>query len=243
MSRFFTTRLFFVSFLVAMVGVGAAKPAPADEQGTLSITGRAEVTATPDLATITMGVVSQAKTAAEALSDNNDRLAGVFAVLSAAGIEDQDRQTSGLTVQPNWVYPSSNVANRPPRITGYTVSNRLTVRIRDLERLGEILDAVVRDGANKFEGLRFSVIDPGPLLEQARKAAAADALRTAQLYAEALGIGLGPVRRIAENDREAQPMMIRAEAMRAADRAQNVPVASGEVRYSSTVNITWLLEQ
>ena len=243
MSRFFTLRLFVLPALAAGFLHSAPMMAQAHDQGTLSISGRGEVSATPDMATITMGVVSQAKTAAEALADNNARLSGVFSVLDDAGVEDRDRQTSGLSVQPNWFHPRNSDAENPPRITGYTVSNRLMVRIRDLDKLGEILDAVVRDGANQFQGLSFGVTDPAPLIEAARKAAVADALNKANLYTDALGISLGDIQNLSESGGAPQPMMMRAEAMIMADAAPSVPVASGEVSFSSMVNITWALDQ
>ena len=226
---------------VAMTGLPGI--AAAHDQGTLSISGTAQVSAVPDLATISMGVVSQAPTAAQALAQNNAQLAGVLAVLDANGIEDRDRQTSGLSVQPNWVYPRQNDGNTPPRITGYTVSNQLSVRIRNLDRLGAILDAVVRDGANQYQGLSFGVTDPAPLIDAARQAAAADALRKAQLYAQALGVALGDIQSFSESGGTPQPMMMRAEAMMVADAPGSVPVANGEVSFSSTVNITWTLDQ
>ncbi len=234
----------FTPLLAAALFLMPAIPAAAHDQGSVSISGRGEVSAPPDLVTITMGVVSQAETAAEALSQNNAQLSGVFAVLDAEEIDELDRQTNGLSVQPNWIYPRDNSDKTPPYIASYTVSNTLRVRIRDLDRLGEILDALVRDGANQFQGLSFGVTDPAPLLEQARKAAAADALAKAQLYADALGIALGDVKSLSENGQVAPPpTMMRAEAMILAEVAPSVPVATGQVSFTSTVHITWAIDQ
>lgn len=210
--------------------------------GTLVLDGLGEVSAAPDQATITMGVVTQGDTAAEALAENTERLSAVFGVLDSAGIDGRDRQTSGLSINPIWERQRGDNPP-PPKIVGYTVSNNVSVRVRELDNLGAVLDAVVRDGANNFQGLSFGVEDAQPLQDEAREAAVADALRKAELYAQALGVELGAIRSISEIG-SVQPMMIRAEAARAfASDASPVPIAEGEVTFRSNVSITWELDQ
>lgn len=210
--------------------------------GTLILNGLGEVSAAPDQVTITMGVVTQGDTAAEALAENTERLSAVFDVLDSAGIDGRDRQTSGLSINPIWERERGNNPP-PPKIVGYTVSNNVSVRVRDLGNLGAVLDAVVRDGANNFQGLSFGVENAQPLQDEARKAAVADALRKAELYAEAMGVELGPIRSIGESG-SAPPMMMRAEAAMAfAADAAPVPIAGGEVTFRANVSITWELDQ
>ena len=227
--------------LLAAPGTGLAQSSLT--AGTLSLSGEGEVRAAPDQATLTLGVVTQGATAADALAENTTRLTGVFAVLDAAGIDGTDRQTSGLSIQPFWDSPRGSNPP-PPRIIGYTVSNTVTIRVRDLGRLGAVLDAVVRDGANSFQGLSFGLSDPGPMLDAARRAAVADARRKATLYAEALEVELGPVLSVTESGRMAPPMMMRAEAAIAmASDAMPVPISEGQVTVSAEVSITWALDQ
>jgi uncharacterized protein YggE len=209
--------------------------------GTIVLSGQGDIGAAPDQATITLGVFTQGETAAQALAENTARLTSVFGVLDAAGIEGRDRQTSGLSINPIWEHQRGNNPP-PPTIVGYTVSNNVTVRVRDLDALGGVLDAVVRDGANNFQGLSFGVEDSAPLIDEARRAAVADALRKAELYADALGVDLGNIVSVSESG-GMRPMMMRGEAaMMMSDGAAPVPIAGGEVTFNAQVSITWELD-
>lgn len=222
--------------MMAMVLSGPA--AWAEEAGMISVSGLGRVDAAPDLATINVGVSTQAKTAREALSQNTERLAKVLAELKAAGVAERDLQTSGLSLGPVFDYS----VRGEPRVTGYQVSNMLTVRVRVLESLGTVLDQTVSDGANEFRGLTFALAEPGPAMDAARVAAVKDARRKAEMMAEAAGVTLGKVRRISEQVAHVQPMMMmRADAP--AMEASSVPIAEGEVSYSVTVNIDWEIKE
>jgi uncharacterized protein YggE len=136
---------------------------------TLTLTGQAKVTAAPDMAIISAGTVSEAKTARAALDANNVAMAKVISTIEAAGVEKKDIQTSNFSVQPKYVYPkqTSNGEQQPPRIVGYTVSNSVSVIVRDLEKLGTIMDAVVSSGVNQMNGLSFTIAEPEPLRDEA----------------------------------------------------------------------------
>lgn len=215
--------------MVAMPVMANDNPVPQ-----ISVTGEGRVEARPDMATISMGVTSEAQTAAEAMSANAAQLGEVLDNLRAAGIEDRDLQTSGLSLNPNWNHNSNDGA---PRIQGYVASNQLTVRVRTLEKLGMILDAAVKDGANTLNGVSFGVTNPEPLLDEARKRAVADARRRAELLTEAAGVELGKVLSIAEGGgyTPPQPQFRMAEGM----MADSVPVAEGEVSLSVSVTLVW----
>ena len=117
----------------------------------------------------------------------------------------------------------------------------LMVRVRDLSILGEVLDAVARDGANSFEGLTFGLADPAAAGDAARRAAVADARRKAALYAEAAGVALGPLLSFAESGGAPVPqMMARAEMAMASDA---VPVAPGELTLTQRVTLTYALSE
>ncbi|MDP2083691.1 MAG: SIMPL domain-containing protein [Gemmobacter sp.] len=202
----------------------------------ISVTGEGRVDAAPDMATITLGVQTQAATAAEALAANTARLAAVLERLKAAGIAERDLQTSGLSLGPQMEYPREG---QPPRLVGYEVSNMLTVRVRDLARLGAVLDQAVSDGANTFHGLNFGLSETGAALDAARVKAVQDARRKAEMMAGAAGVKLGAVQEITEagNMVDPRPMYRMGAAMDSAA----VPVQGGEVSYTVNVTVTWTL--
>jgi len=164
--------------LAVPFSLSAALPALAE--GTITVTGEASIPATPDMATVSLGVTTEGKTAAEAMSANSEALAGVIARLKAAGIAEQDLQTTSLSLNPNWV---GYDAGQTPTISNYIAMNMLNVRVRDLAALGGVLDASIADGANTLNGITFELASPRPVLDEARKAAVADAAAKAALYA------------------------------------------------------------
>lgn len=235
----------YKSLLAAALAVALASPALAHEPGTISLNGIGEISAKPDTAYLTSGVTTQGATAREALDGNTAAMSQLIETLRAAGIEERDIQTSGFTVNPNYVYTDARDANGytlPPKINGYVVSNNVTVRVRDLAILGAVLDQAVTVGANTINGVTFSVADPSKLNEEARKAAFADAKAKAELYATAAGVELGAIRLITESNGYAppQPYMMREAAF--AD-AKAVPIAAGEMTYSINVTVTWELAE
>ena len=210
-----------------------------DKLRTISMTGEGEVTAPPDIATISSGVVTEAKTAHDALTANNKAMAEVLKTIEAAGIARKDIQTSSFSVQPNYVYSKvSSDGQQVPRISGYTVSNTVTSIVRDLDALGPVLDAVVSSGANQLNGLSFSIAEPEPLRNEARQKAVADATARASLYAQAAGVTLGNILSIAEAGGPRPPQPVYAQARSLAAEAA-VPVAQGEQSITMQVNIVW----
>lgn len=205
---------------------------PALAEGKLTVSGSGQAFAAPDMATITLGVSERAKTARDAMDAASGAVAAILSRLETLGVETRDVQTSDLSLGPVW---GPRNASGEARITGYEASNRLTVRVRALDGLGGLLDAVLDDGANRFSGLSFGMQDPQPLHDAARRAAVADALRKAALYAEAAGVTLGPIRSISEQG-GARPVM--GDMMFAA-RAEAVPVAAGETGMSAQVTVVF----
>ena len=224
------------SFLAAPALAQSAPSLP-----TIAVDGQGEVSASPDTAYITSGVTTQAATAREALDANTEAMAQLIDTLKAAGIEERDIQTSGFSVSPNYVYSDVRDAlgySQPPRINGYTVSNTVNVRVRDIAILGAVLDQSVSVGANTINGISFAVADPGDLYDEARKLAFEDARAKARLYAEAAGVELKSIRTLSESQSYAppQPYMMREAAM-SSDKA--VPIQSGELTFSINVQVTW----
>jgi uncharacterized protein len=220
-----------------MVALTAGATRADDPVAQIVVTGEGRVEARPDMATVSLGVTTEAETAVDAMQQNSTRMAEVLAQLREAGIEERDLQTSGLSLGPRWDYGSGT---REPRLVGFTATNTLSVRVRDLEALGGILDRSVRDGANTFNGLTFGLIEPQPVMDEARRRAVADARRKAELYAEAAGVTLGPILMLTESGGMAPPQPImRMAAAEMSDAA--VPVAQGEVNLTASVSITWRL--
>jgi uncharacterized protein YggE len=218
-----------------------AYPAAAQEQEPrrLVVTGTGEASARPDVAVISAGVVVQADTASAALAENTRAMNAVLEQLRAAGLAQEDIQTSQFSVIPLYESnPPDPQRTEPPGIVGYQVSNQVTARVRDIDRLGVTLDALVGAGANSIDNLYFDVADPDQLLGEARDAAIADALAKARRYATAASVELGEIVAIEEGGSFPLPRpMMRAEAM-----ASAVPIAPGQTELSASVTITFALK-
>ncbi len=226
-------------FFAAMAAVFLVIPviASADDGGRITVTGEGRVDAAPDMATVSLGVVTEGSTAAEAMAANSIQLAAVLEQLKMGGIEDRDIQTSGLSLNPNW---QQTEADPTPRIMGYQASNMLSVRVRKLDQLGTVLDKTISDGANSFNGLSFGLSDPEPAMNEARKRAIADAQGRARLLTQAAGLTLGPVVSISEGGGFGGPQpMYRMDAA----AASPVPVAAGEVSTVASVTMVFELVQ
>lgn len=235
--------LFSLAILSA-VSLPFAAHAEDKNQPTLSVTGVGSVDIAPDMAIVSVGVVREAKTAREALDENTAAMNAVLKAMAATGIEERDLQTSGFNIQPRYFYPKvqSNSQPEAPRIVGYTVSNNLDIRIRDIDKTGTILDELVSLGVNSGGNIRFTNDDVDEILEQARKNAVKDAVSRANTLIEAAGAKLGKILAISENSVAPRPEpMVRARAM-AAESAP-VPIATGENSYQVSVHISWKIEQ
>lgn len=150
---------------------------------TLSLAADGEIRAAPDIATISLGVTSAAKSASEALSANATRMGQVMAALKGSGIAPKDIQTSGLNVSAQYAYEQ----NQPPRLTGYQASNQATVTVRELGRLGPTVDAAVNSGATQVNGIEFGLTDSTGAENAARERAVRALQAKAELYARATG--------------------------------------------------------
>lgn len=170
--------------------------APDQAPSTVSVTGRGEGVTTPDLGVLTMGVEVRAATVAEAQQQAAERASAVIEALRDAGIDEQDLQTAGIEIRPQYRYPD----DAAPVAEGYVVRNTLQVQVRDVSRIGEAIDAAVAAGGDStiVSGIRFEASDPGAALETARQEAWRDAVARAQQLAELSGGELGRVLSIDE---------------------------------------------
>ncbi len=216
----------FVFVASAMLGVAAparAQQPPAVPQARIVVIGEGSVTAAPDLAEIGSGVTTRGKTAKEAADANAKAMAAVATALSNSGIEQKDIQTSRFSVQPVYASPQPGTEQR---LTGFSVSNQVRVKIRQIDKVGDILDRLIESGATDVGSVEFLHADTAKLLDQAREAAIADARRKADLYAHAAGQNLGGVTWITEDSGYAPPMPM--SMMRAAAPGMAMPISAGE---------------
>ena len=232
--------------LAAALATGATMPAsaqtpapgysiPAD--GTLlSVSAQADAKRVPDVATLSAGVVTQAADANAAMRANAEQMSRVVAAIRAAGIAERDVQTSGISVHPQYRYAE----NVPPTITGYQASNTVSLKVRDIARLGKVLDTLVAQGANQVNGPSFEVDQPDEAYDEARIAALKKAQARAETYARAMDLRVRRIVSISEGGGFQPPMpMMRAMAM---EKAQaDTPVAPGETTLSVSLDVVFEL--
>jgi uncharacterized protein YggE len=211
---------------------GAVPPAPGAGPAmmlrgtTLAISAYGEVKAAPDMATISLGVQTQAPAAADAMSRNAAQMTRIIEALKRSGIADKDIKTSGLSLNAQYEYEP----NKPPRLTGYQASNQVTITVYDLARLGPTLDATVASGANQIDGVSFGLKDPGAVEDAARLKAVQTLQARAQLYAGATGLHLGRLINLAEGASVTPPRPLPLMSMRAeAVAAPTTPVEAGQI--------------
>ncbi|MEX2521056.1 MAG: SIMPL domain-containing protein [Paracoccaceae bacterium] len=205
----------------------------------LTVIGEGQAFARPDLATVRIGVETVAGTAAAAMTDNSSQAAALIAAAKARGVAPADIQTSGLSIYPMFE-DRQRVDNSAPKLIGFTVSNEVTLRVRDLPSVGETLGVLVAAGANRMNGVEFGFADDTALRDEARRNAVADALRKAQLYASAAGVKLGSIFAIEEMGGGGGPSP-RAMQFKMAD--SSVPVEAGETGVTAMVSIVWEIDE
>jgi uncharacterized protein len=230
--------------IVAALMLGAASlPSTAAAQqitqtiaGTrLDISAAGEVTRVPDVAIISAGVVSRSATASAALQESADRMARVLAALKHAGVADRDIQTSNVSLNPQYRYPE----NQSPQLVGYTASNTVTVRFRDIRSSGKILDALVGVGANEINSPTLTVDKPEVALNEARTEAIAVGRARADLYARSLGLRVVRVVSLSENSGFAQPVPM---AMQALAKESRTSIEPGEQKLQVNISMTFELQ-
>ncbi|MGB7433446.1 MAG: SIMPL domain-containing protein [Ahrensia sp.] len=245
-----TNTVFKSAAVLAFLAAAVSTPALAQDISEqpfprIMVSGEGTADVAADMAVLNLTVLRQADTAREALDANNDAMASVLSAMKALGIEDRDLQTSNFDIMPRYrqVRNNSTGEREDPIIIGYTVSNALTVRVRDLAKLGTVLDQSVTLGVNQGGNVRFTNDDPTEALEQARIAAMREAMRKAEVLTETAGIKLGKVLEITEHSDRPRPMAIAEADMMMARSSAAVPVAVGENTYAVTVNVSFALDQ
>ena len=215
-------------------------PSYAEEKAmerTITVSATGTATAEPDQARITSGVSTEAPSARQALTGNSEAMDKVIAALKAKGIDPKDIQTASFNVEPVMDYSKDG---QPPKLRGYRVSNQVVVLVRDLDKMGSVLDDLVSAGANQIQGLAFEVSKAETLKDEARKNAVANALRRAKLLATAAGADVGEVVQISEDTTPDMPVAYAAP--RFAKAQASVPIESGTSTLEARVTTTWRLK-
>lgn len=203
---------------------------------TLNLSAHGETRLAPDMATITLGVQVEAPTAQEAMRQNAQEMTKVVAALRKAGIAERDIQTSGLNLNPQYVYEQ----NSPPKLSGYQASNQVTVRVNDLARLGAAVDATVSAGANRINGISFGLKDPTAAENAAREEAVKALAAKAELYAKATGHRISRLVSLSEGGGYSPQPPMPVMAMARMEKDASTPIAGGEL--SVGIDVTGLYE-
>lgn len=205
---------------------------------TLNLSAYGETKVAPDMASISLGVMTEGKTAAEAMQANATRMSAVMASLRKAGIADKDIQTSNLNLNPQYKYQE----NQPPLLIGYQASNNVTITVHDLKRLGAAVDASVNAGANQVQGISFGLEDPTAAENAARAAAVKALVAKADLYAQATGYKVSRLVSLSEGGgyTPAPPMPMAAFAAKRMESDAGTSVSGGQL--SVRIDISGLYE-
>lgn len=208
----------------------------------LTVTGDATIEATPDQATVRIGILHQGGSAKEAQDEASKIGQATLKAIEDLGVPAQRIQTSRLTINPNYVQPRPGSGDAP-RITGYTASNVVMVTLDNLALVGPVVDAGLGNGANQLEGVQFGLKNDGPARELALRLAVGEAKQKAIAMAEELGIPLGPVQELAESGVSIVPLGSRtAETFVAAARAAvPTPVSAGELEVRASVILKYTI--
>lgn len=239
-SLLFTGLMLMAILLTACGGTALAQTPEAETTPplrTLTVTGIGKAYLVPDIAYISIGVHSENKNASEAVASNTSQSQAVAEALASFDIDPKDIQTTNFSIYPQKEYDSEG---KPTGKILYIVDNSVYVTVRDLDQVGEVLDATVQAGANNISGIQFDVADKSAALSQARISAVNDAEAKAQELASAAGVTLGAVQTISEYTNSAPVPMydMRAAAPMAAEAA-SVPIQAGQMLLTLDVNIVY----
>lgn len=213
-------------------------PAIAADSTLLNVSANGKTTRVPDIANFSTGVVTRAAEANAAMRDNATQMDKVVKALSDAGIAKKDIQTSGVNLNPDYNYRE----NQPPEIKGYQASNTVNVKVRDLSKLGKIMDILIATGANQLNGPSFSIDDEEGALNEARQVALKEAQARAQMYAQSLGLKVRRIVSIDENSsRPSYPVHMMAMDARASAGKEATPIMPGESEVNVALNVQFEL--
>lgn len=243
------------AYLMGGAGGTAGAPAQADtekppaattepEARTVRMVGTGEATVVPDQLTFTLSVTNKQVDLDQALAGSSATMDRVLARLRAFGIKQGDVQTTGLQMYPEYDYP----AYSPPVLTGYRVTQRAQVTVRELAQGGKAVSAAIDSGGNgvRATDLRLGISDPEAALAKARDAAVEAATAKAEQYAAATGQALGDVlglREVTSDGAGRQPLMFQNAAYRDSALSGTLPISAGKEDLSVKVEVLWAFSE
>jgi uncharacterized protein len=210
-----------------------SSPAPGAMDRTVTVSGVGTIRSAPDEAVVTLGVRTQGATAEEAMAANSETMNRVIGAILSEGITQDDVATAWINLYPNYSETGTT-------IVGYTAENQVSVTIRDMGRIGKVIDRAVAAGANLTSGISFSVSDQNDGLDRALEQAVADARHKAEVMAGASGAQLGAVVQVAETGAPTPPPLYRDYAM-AAEAGSVPPVEPPTIETQVSVTVVWEL--
>ena len=230
-----------LNLLTVTLAVAALSAPVAAQERTITVTGRGEISVEPDMATVIIGVQTEAEVAATALDEASAATAAILATLDVEGVLAEDIRSGAIRLNPRY---SQSVLSSGTQITGYQAVNSVEVRVDDLDRLGGLLAAVVGDGANRLDGVHFGLQDPTEATDEARRRAVAEGARLADLYAQAAGVSVGALQFINESGGSGyRPMVAETRQMElaASSPQYDVPVSPGKIDLNASVVLVYTI--
>jgi uncharacterized protein YggE len=203
----------------------------------LSVSAQAESRRVPDVATVSTGVVTRAADANAAMRANAEQMDKVMVAIRAAGIAERDTQTTGVNLNPDYRYEE----NKAPIITGYQASNTVSIKVRDLSKLGKVLDALVASGANQVNGPNFEIDQPEAAYDEARQAALKKAQARAEMYAKSLGVKVRRIVSISEGAGFRPPVPMPMVSMARGKAEADTAISPGETALSANLDVVFEL--
>ncbi|MGA7193781.1 MAG: SIMPL domain-containing protein [Anaerolineales bacterium] len=238
---FLVSAVLLTAVALSACGATTVVSNPTPTQRTLSVTGTGIVYLTPDVAYINIGVHTEQPTASEAVSTNNDQTQQVINALTNFGVDAKDIRTTNFSIYPNTQYDQQT---GKPGTTTYVVDNTVDVTVRQLDKLGGLLDATVQAGANSVNSIQFDVFDKTSAIQQARDQAVKDAQTQAQGLASASGVTLGDVQTVNFTNDIPQPVTdVFGKGGGGLEAAPaSVPINNGQLTLTVTVDMTYELK-
>ncbi len=240
------TKSIFVAVAALLVLVlSACVPTTINQQAqpvvrTLTVTGTGQANLVPDIAYIYLGVHTEKPTASEAMAENNTQTQAMIDALTKFGIAKKDIRTTNFSIYPTDKYDPQT--NQPTGEKIYSVDNTVYVTVRDLKKLGDLLDTVVAAGANTINSIQFDVADKEAATKTARADAVKDASTQAQELASSAGVSLGEIQTIGFFDNQPVPLFDGKGGGAAVAQAAAVPIQPGQLTLTVTVNVTYAIK-
>ena len=233
--------LLFLPIVATLVTSAFAQQARESSPPVLSVSGNAQAEATPDEATVRLGIVRQ-ETTAQAAQDQANRVAqAILSEIAKLGIPATQIRTSRLTLTPIYAPGPRSDSREAPRIASYSASNQVSIEVTNLTQIGPIIDAGLRAGSNQVDGVQFRLKDDLPLREQALKKAVAEARRKAETMAEALNLRILGIQEVSETGSSVIPRGEGGFVTMAARETAPTPVSPGQVEVNASVTVKYLI--